>query len=58
MDLFKRYMANGLYGLIRDWIQTNYAKEDQQFINELIQLSQAHIASYTFFGQTKKDSSQ
>lgn len=58
MELFKRYMANGLYGLIRDWIQTNYAKEEQQFINELIQLSQAHIATYTFFGQTKKDSSQ
>lgn len=55
MKIFKRYMANGLYGLIREWIQSGYAKDENEFIQDLIDLTRTHIASYTFFGQTKKN---
>jgi len=46
----------GLYGLLREWIQSDYAKDENEFITELIQPSKTHIASYTFYGLLQKNS--
>lgn len=55
MVIFKRYMANGLYGLIKEWIASDYEKDEAQFIDELIALTRTHIASYTFHGLPKSN---
>lgn len=50
MDYFKRYTAYGFYGLLSNWINTGFETSQEQFIQEVIKLSQAHIASVTYVG--------
>lgn len=50
MDYFKRYTAYGFYGLISNWIQTEFEITADAFIEEVIQLSKTHIAAVRYLG--------
>ena len=54
MDYFKRYTAYGFYGLIQNWINSNFKESKEEFIEEVIALSQTHIYSLEFVGKQKE----
>jgi len=54
MDYFKRYTAYGFYGLIQNWINSNFKESKESFIEEIIALSQTHIYSLEFIGKQKE----
>ncbi|WP_138419659.1 TetR/AcrR family transcriptional regulator [Aquibacillus sediminis] len=51
MDYFTRYTAYGFYGLLSNWINTNFKISQEEFIQEVIQLSRTHIASIRYIGE-------
>ncbi|WP_249870824.1 TetR/AcrR family transcriptional regulator [Oceanobacillus saliphilus] len=53
MDYFTRYTAYGFYGLIFNWINTGYETSQEEFIHEVIKLSQTHIASVRYLGDIR-----
>ncbi|MFD1849780.1 TetR/AcrR family transcriptional regulator [Oceanobacillus bengalensis] len=50
MNYFTRYTAYGFYGLISNWINTGYETSQEEFIDEVIKLSQTHMASLRYLG--------
>jgi AcrR family transcriptional regulator len=51
MDYFKRYTAYGFYGLLRNWIQNGFKETQEEFIQEVIDLSKTHIYSLEYIGK-------
>ncbi|MDQ0252721.1 AcrR family transcriptional regulator [Evansella vedderi] len=51
MDYFKRYTAYGFYGLLTNWINTGFKTSQEEFIKEVIKLSQTHMASVRYIGE-------
>jgi len=51
MDYFKRYTAYGFYGLILNWIQTDFKETREEFIQEVIDLSKTHMYSLKYIGK-------
>ncbi|MFC3039489.1 TetR/AcrR family transcriptional regulator [Virgibacillus xinjiangensis] len=51
MDYFTRYTAYGFYGLLTNWINTNFEASPEEFIKELIKLSRTHIESVRYTGE-------
>ncbi|MEH7234544.1 TetR/AcrR family transcriptional regulator [Bacillus sp. JJ1562] len=50
MDYFKRYTAYGFYGLIQNWITSNFKESQEEFIEEVIELTKTHIYSFKYTG--------
>ncbi|MUK87780.1 TetR family transcriptional regulator [Ornithinibacillus sp. L9] len=50
MDYFTRYTAYGFYGLLTNWINTDFAATQDEFIEEVIKLSQTHIEMVMYVG--------
>ncbi len=48
MDYFKRYTAYGFYGIILHWIQTGFAASQEEFIQEVIDLTKTHMQSVEY----------
>ncbi|MFB5676803.1 TetR/AcrR family transcriptional regulator [Paenibacillus terreus] len=51
MEYFKRYTAYGFYGLILNWIQSDFKPSQEEFIREVIDLTKTHIYSFEFIGK-------
>lgn len=51
MDYFKIYTAFGFYGLVRNLIAEDFQTPEEQFTQEVIELSQTHIQSFTYIGR-------
>lgn len=51
MDYFKRYTAYGFYGLIQNWIKSNFNESQEEFIQEVIDLTKTHIYSLMYVGK-------
>ena len=51
MAYFKRYTSYGFYGLIINWISTEFETSLDEFIHEVIELSKTHIHSFEFIGK-------
>lgn len=52
MDYFKRYTAYGFYGLLQTWIQNGFKETQEEFIQEVIDLTKTHIYSFKYIGNT------
>ncbi|MFC0273497.1 TetR/AcrR family transcriptional regulator [Metabacillus herbersteinensis] len=50
MDYFKRYTAYGFYGLLQNWIQNGFKETQEEFIQEVIDLTKTHIYSLEYIG--------
>ena len=50
MATFKRYTAFGFYGIILNWIATNFAQPKEALIDELIDLTKTHMKTIEFVG--------
>ncbi|KKK36581.1 TetR family transcriptional regulator [Mesobacillus campisalis] len=50
MDYFKRYTAYGFYGLIQNWISSGFKETQEEFIDQIIDLSKTHIYSVQYVG--------
>ncbi|WP_453992769.1 TetR/AcrR family transcriptional regulator [Bacillus nitroreducens] len=50
MDYFKMYTAYGFYGLIRNWITSDFKESQEEFIEEVIDLTKTHIYSFKYTG--------
>lgn len=50
MDYFKRYTAYGFYGLLQNWIQNGFKESQEEFIQEVIDLTKTHIYSLEYIG--------
>jgi len=50
MDYFKRYTAYGFYGLLHNWIQNGFKETQEDFIQEVIELTKTHIYSFKYVG--------
>nr|WP_309100823.1 TetR/AcrR family transcriptional regulator [Fredinandcohnia onubensis] len=50
MDYFKRYTAYGFYGLIQNWITSDFKESQEEFIEEVIELTKTHIYSFKYTG--------
>lgn len=50
MDYFKRYTAYGFYGLLQNWIQNGFKVTQEEFIQEVIDLTKTHIYSLKYIG--------
>ncbi|WP_394139432.1 TetR/AcrR family transcriptional regulator [Cytobacillus oceanisediminis] len=50
MDYFKRYTAYGFYGLLQNWIQNGFKVSQEEFIEEVIDLTKTHIYSLKYIG--------
>ncbi|MFF2754138.1 TetR/AcrR family transcriptional regulator [Psychrobacillus sp. NPDC058041] len=51
MDYFKRYTSYGFYGLIIHWISNDFHTSQEEFIQEVIDLSKTHIYSFKYVGK-------
>ena len=51
MDYFKRYTAYGFYGLLQTWIQNGFKETQEEFIQEVIDLTKTHIYSLEYIGK-------
>lgn len=51
MNYFKRYTADGFYGLLLNWIMTGFEESQDSFIREIIELSKTHIATFEYVGK-------
>ena len=51
MDYFKRYTAYGFYGLILNWINSGFKESQEEFIEEVIELTKTHIYSVEYVGE-------
>lgn len=52
MDYFKRYTAFGFYGLLLNWINGGFKESQEEFIEEIIQLTKTHISSVEYRGES------
>lgn len=50
MDYFKHYTAYGFYGLLQNWIQNGFKVTQEEFIQEVIDLTKTHIYSLKYIG--------
>ena len=50
MDYFKRYTAYGFYGLLQNWIRNDFKETQEEFIQEVIDLTKTHIYSLEYIG--------
>lgn len=50
MDYFKRYTAYGFYGLIQNWITSDFHESQEEFIQEVMELTKTHIYSFKYTG--------
>ncbi|WP_239615486.1 TetR/AcrR family transcriptional regulator [Cohnella mopanensis] len=50
MDYFKLYTAYGFYGLILNWIKNDFREPQEEFIQEVIDLTKTHIYSVKYVG--------
>ena len=48
MDYFKRYTAYGFYGLLLNWITSDFKETQDEFIQEVTDLSKTHIYSFKY----------
>lgn len=53
MDYFKLYTAFGFYGLIRHWIENGFKETQEDFIEEVIELTKTHIYSFKYIGKSQ-----
>ncbi|MBS4171673.1 TetR/AcrR family transcriptional regulator [Bacillus sp. FJAT-49736] len=51
MDYFKRYTAYGFYGLLLNWITNDFQESEEEFIQEVIDLTRTHIYSLEYIGK-------
>lgn len=51
LDYFKRYTAFGFYGLILNWINSDFKESQEEFIEEVIALTKTHIFSIEYIGE-------
>lgn len=51
MDYFKRYTAYGFYGLVLNWIKTDFKESETEFIKEVIDLTKTHMYSFKYVGE-------
>lgn len=51
METFKRYTAFGFYGIILNWITTNFTQPKEELIEELIELTRSHMKTIEYIGQ-------
>lgn len=51
MDYFKRYTAYGFYGLILNWIMNGFKESQEEFIEEVIDLTKTHMYSFKYIGK-------
>jgi AcrR family transcriptional regulator len=51
MDYFKHYTAYGFYGLILNWINSDFKASQEEFIHEVIELTKTHMHSIKYVGQ-------
>lgn len=51
MDYFKLYTSYGFYGLLMDWITSSFSRSEEDFINDIIDLTKTHISSYEYIGK-------
>ena len=51
MDYFKRYTAYGFYGLLLNWINGGFKESQEEFIQEVIDLTKTHIYSFEYIGK-------
>lgn len=51
MDYFKRYTAFGFYGLLLNWITNGFKESQEEFIQEVIDLTRTHIYSVEYIGK-------
>ncbi|MHA6482407.1 TetR/AcrR family transcriptional regulator [Paenibacillus sp. strain BS8-2] len=51
MDYFTRYTAYGFYGLILNWIRNDFKESQEQFIQEVIDLTKTHMYSFKYVGK-------
>ncbi|KGR81924.1 TetR/AcrR family transcriptional regulator [Lysinibacillus odysseyi] len=54
METFKRYTAFGFYGIILNWITTNFAQPKKELVEELIELTRSHMKTIEYIGQSSK----
>ena len=52
MEMFKRYTSFGFYGLMIQWIASNFEKSEEQLICDIIELTKTHIYAFKLIGQT------
>jgi len=50
MDYFKHYTAYGFYGLLQNWIRNGFKEKQEEFIQEVVDLSKTHIYSVEYIG--------
>lgn len=55
MDYFKRYAAYGFYGLVRHWIETGFRASQEEFIQEIIDLTKTHMQAVEYVGRGSDD---
>ena len=48
MDYFKRYTAYGFYGLLLEWITSDFKETQDEFIQEVTDLTKTHIYSLKY----------
>jgi hypothetical protein len=51
MDYFKRYTAYGFSGLLLNWITNGFKESQEEFIQEVIDLTRTHIYSVEYIGK-------
>lgn len=51
MDYFKHYTAYGFYGLILNWIKNDFKASQEEFIQEVIELTKTHMHSIKYVGK-------
>jgi hypothetical protein len=51
MDYFKRYTAFCFYGLLLNWITNSFKESQEEFIQEVIDLTRTHIYSVEYIGK-------
>lgn len=52
MNYFKHYTAYGFFGLLQNWIQNGFKEGQEEFIQEVIDLSKTHIHSVKYIGKS------
>ncbi|MEH7273024.1 TetR/AcrR family transcriptional regulator [Neobacillus vireti] len=51
MGYFKRYTAYGFYGILLNWINCGFKESQDEFIEEIINLTKTHIYSVEYVGE-------
>lgn len=51
METFKLYTAFGFYGIIVNWVTTNFVQPKDELVEELIQLTKSHMKTIEYIGR-------